>query len=106
MTISIQFQYQPDENRRPIDAMDHNEPIEIEQGEYMPVPDVGDTVTYESYEYDYDDKDLAKLDTGREITVARKVRTRHFSYHEGKLSHINIVVGDVPKGEMLMRLKE
>ena len=106
MTISIQYQYQPDEHSRPIDASDHNDPIQMEEGEYMPIPNVGDTVTYESYEYDYDDRHRLIEDSGREITVARKVKTRHFSYHQGRLVFINIVVGDVPEGEMLKRLKE
>jgi hypothetical protein len=105
MKVSIQFQYQPDESRRPIDGSDHNDLIETEDGQFMPIPDVGDTVNYMSYEYDYDDKGMAKLDTGREIMVARKVRTRHFGYSDDYV-FVNIVVGDVPDGEMLMRLKQ
>lgn len=105
MAISIQFQYMPDENRRPIDGADHIEPIEVEAGQFLPIPEVGDTVSYESYEYDYDDKHNLIEDSGREIMVARKVRTRHFSYGPTGV-HVNIVVVDVPKGEMPMRLKE
>ena len=105
MKVSIQFQYQPDENRRPIDGAEHNETIETEGNEFMPIPNVGDTVSYESYEYDYDDKKHLIESSGRNITVARKVKTRHFTYGEDHVG-VNIVVSDVPKGEMAMRLKE
>jgi hypothetical protein len=106
MSISIQFQYQPDPTRRPHDEADHNDPIEIEDGQVALIPNVGDTVNYGSYEYDYEPDGKLIEDSGREITVARKVITRHFGYHGGKLIFVNIVVGDVPKGEMGMRLKE
>ncbi len=106
MGVSIQFQYQPSERQRPIDAADHNEPIEIADGEVGIIPNVGDTVTYESYEYDYDENHRLIETSGREVTVARMVKTRHFGYHEGKLTFVNIVVTDVPEGEMLLRLKK
>jgi hypothetical protein len=105
MKVSIQFQYQPDDSPRPIDGSDHNDPIETEDGQFMPVPDVGDTVNYMSYHYDYDEKGSIVEGSGREIMVARKVKTRHFGYSEGYV-FVNVVVGDVPDGEMAMRLKE
>jgi len=105
MKVSIQFQYQPDETRRPIDGAEHNEEIETEGNEFMPIPNVGDTVSYQSYEYDYDDKHRIIDGSGRDIVVARKVKTRHFSYSAAHIG-VNIVVTDVPKGEMAMRLKE
>ena len=77
MKVSIQFQYQPDEKRRPIDGADHNEPKEQQLIE----------------------------NSGREVTVARKVKTRHFHYAEDYVT-VNVVVTDVPVGEMAMRLKE
>jgi hypothetical protein len=105
MKVAIQFQYQPDERRRPIDGRDNVEPIEAEGNAFIPIPDVGDTVLYQSYEYDYDEKHHLIEGSGRDITVARKVKTRHFSYADNYVG-INIVVTDVPKGEMAMRLKE
>jgi hypothetical protein len=103
--VSIQFQYMPDETRRPIDAMDHNEPIEVDAGQFLPVPDVGDTVSYDSYAYDYEPDGKLIESSGRVVRVARKVKTRHYSYNELGV-WINIVVVDVPPGEMAMRLKE
>jgi hypothetical protein len=105
MKMSIQFQYQPDERRRPIDGSDANKPIFVEGNEYLPIPNVGDTVTYQSYEYDYDENRRLKEESGREIMAARKVKTRHFSYYYDHVN-VNIVVTDVPVGEMAMRLKE
>src|SRR5438034_4150279 len=105
MKVSIQFQYQPDENRRPNDGSDHNEAIEAEGNEFMAVPNVGDTVSYQSYEYDYDENHRLIEESGRETIVARKVKTRHFSYGEEYVA-VNVVVTDVPKDEMAMRLKE
>jgi hypothetical protein len=106
MAISIQFQYMPDEKRRPIDGADHNEPIDGAASEFLAIPDVGDTVSYVSYEYEYDDKHNIVEGSGRTITVARKVKTRHFDYSRPDHVFVNIVVVDVPKGEMPMRRKE
>jgi hypothetical protein len=105
MKASIQFQYMPDENRRPVDGADHTEDIEAGDGQFLAVPDVGDTVSYESYEYDYTPEGRLVESSGRRIRVARKVKTRHYSYF-GDFVSINIVVVDVPKGEMGTRLKE
>jgi hypothetical protein len=105
--LSIQFQYMPDEKRRPIDGADNNDPIEARDGQLFVVPDVGDTVSYESYEYDYGPNHELIESSGRAVRVARKVTTRHFSYWPttDALS-INIVVVDVSQDEMAMRLKE
>jgi hypothetical protein len=95
----------PDETQRPIDGSDQNEPIEVDAGEFLPIPDVGDTVSYDSYEYDYGPGGRLIDGTGRVVRVARKVKTRHYSYFGGTVA-VNIVVVDVPKGEMSRRLKE
>ena len=105
VNVSIQFQYMPDEKCRPIDGADHNDPIEAKDGQLFPIPDVGDTVSYDSYHYDYRKDGSLIEESGRVARVARKVRTRHFSYFGAMLS-INVVVVDVPAGEMGMRLKE
>ncbi len=97
----------PDEARRPIDGSDHNDPIEAQDGQLFAVPNVGDTVSYDSYKYDYGPNHELIENSGRVVRVARKVKTRHYSYWPttDTLS-INIVVVDVPEGEMSMRLKE
>jgi hypothetical protein len=48
-------------------------------GEYTPLPDVGDSVSYE-------------LDGGRKDY---KVLSRHFSYQSGNWRHVNIVVAEL-----------
>jgi hypothetical protein len=99
MKISIQFQYLPPGSARPIDASDSDKRIENHDenhpGEYLPIPDVGDTVSYVS----------------NDVPVTRKVLTRHFGYTSGDIfdydgMYVNIVVGDVSKEEMTKRLKE
>ena len=105
MKVSIQFQYMPDETRRPLYASDHNDPFVVEDGGFLPVPDVGDTVSYESYQFDYDASGKVIEDSGRVVVVSRKVRTRHFTFNKHGV-WINIVVVDVPKGEMSMRIKD
>jgi hypothetical protein len=103
--VSIQFQYTSDEKRRPDDCADHNDPIEAKDGEQFAIPDVGDTVSYDSYEYDYKPGGELIEASGRVVRVARKVKTRHFSYYPDAV-YINIVVTDVPQSEMALRLKE
>jgi hypothetical protein len=93
--------------RRPIDRSHHNELIKAEDGEFLPIPAVGDTVSYESYEYDYDSTGKAIIESGRTKIVTRKVKTRHFGYSSGADGlYINTVVGDMPQEEMAMRLEE
>jgi hypothetical protein len=105
MKISIQYQYLPEGHARPTEGSEHNEPIENLAGEFLPIPAVGDTVAYESYEYDYV-AGKANLESGRKKIVCRKVLTRHFSYSGEDFLNVNIVVGDVSQAEMAKRLKE
>jgi len=88
MKWKIEFQYRRDGSPRPVDEV-QEDPLEFE-GEFCPLPDVGDTVAYKE-----NDK-----------AVARKVLTRHFSFISPDLVCVNIVVTDVPTGEMAARLKE
>ncbi len=94
MKISIQYQYLPPGSARPDGAHNSDKRIENHAGEFLPIPNVGDTVSYMS-----NDK-----------MVTRKVLTRHFGYTSGDIGYegmyVNIVVGDVPDGEMAKRLKE
>jgi hypothetical protein len=105
--VSIVFQYMPNENRRPTDGADHNDEIDAKDGEQIAIPDLGDTVSYDSYEYKYTPTGELIENSGKVIRVARKVKTRHFSYFPStNTMSVNIVVTDVPSGEMPMRLKE
>jgi hypothetical protein len=81
MKWKIEFQYKPKGSPRPHDEI-QEDPLEFD-GQFCPLPDVGDTVTYME-----GDKN-----------VARKVLTRHFSFsHPDSLVWVNIVVTDVPDG--------
>jgi hypothetical protein len=48
MKISIQFQYLSPGSARPSDGSYSDNPIETEGGEYLPIPDVDDTVSFMS----------------------------------------------------------
>jgi hypothetical protein len=85
--IKVEFQCKPPGSARPLDYVQDEELI-FEKDEYVPIPNVGDTVHY--------------LEGGK--TVARKVLTRHFSYLRD-LCMVNIVVVDVSGEEMATRLK-
>ena len=97
MKVSIQFQYMPNESRRPIDGSDANEITRVEDGHFLAIPNVGDTVSYESYEYNYEPDGKLIKESGRVVMVARKVKTRHYDYYPDGVS-VNIVVVDVPAG--------
>ena len=88
MKYTIQFQYKPTNYSRP-QSKGQDETIVIEDGGYVPLPDIGDSVSYQ--------------ESGR--TVSRKVLTRHFSYR-GEWCDVNIVVTDLDRKEMSLRLKE
>ena len=91
MKYSIQFQYKGKDDHRPEDC-GQDEELSFE-GEYPPIPNVGDSVCYQ-----YGDE-----------TVCRKVLTRHFTYFNAgntQFTLVNIVVTDMEEGEMAQRLKE
>jgi len=88
VTFKIEFQYKHEGAVRPEDVV-QDDPIRFESGEFCPLPAVGDTVTY-AY--------------GGQ-SVARKVLTRHFAFLNDWCC-VNLVVTDVPSGEMSARLKE
>jgi hypothetical protein len=86
--FKIEFQYRPPDRSRPLDYVQDDE-LKFDQDAFIPIPDVGDTVAYES--------------GGR--TFLGKVLTRHFSYVLGWCV-VNIVVGDVSSDEMAARIKQ
>jgi len=88
MKYSVVFQYRPPGSARPPDYA-QDEAIVVEDGAYIPLPDVGDSVAY--------------LGGGK--MVARKVVTRHFSLLGDHLA-VNVVVTDIDPKEMASRLKE
>jgi hypothetical protein len=84
----VEFQYKPQGHARPYVEVQEDS-IHFHRGEFVPIPAVGDSVSY--LEGDY--------------MVARKVLTRHFSYGSDWCV-VNIVVTDMPDEEMAARLKE
>ena len=88
MKYSVCFQYLSAGDTRPRDYC-QDEDITFDDGSYIPLPSVGDSVSY--------------MEDGK--SVARKVLMRHFGYFIGHCA-VNIVVTDMPPGEMPTRLKE
>lgn len=92
MTYKIEFQHKSEGRLRPSDTSQDQELI-FKQGEFIPIPNVGDSVTYSH-------------DNERR---SYRVFSRHFSYSytpaEGELCHINIVVIDLSNEEEAGRRK-
>ena len=88
MTYKIEFQYKKPDSPFP-EALVQDAEIRFDSNQFVPLPDVGDTVTY----------------TYGKHPIARKVITRHFSYI-ADWCFVNIVVGDVSETELAARLKE
>lgn len=88
MKCKVEFQYKRPGAARPEDAVQEEEII-AEHGESLPIPAVGDSVSY-------------KDGDGR---IACKVLTRHFSYLKDWCV-VNIVVTNISGAEMGERLKE
>jgi hypothetical protein len=88
MKYKVEFQYKSPDSSRPYDEV-QDEEILFEHGEAIPIPNIGDSVTY--------------LEGGN--TVAYKVLSRHFSYLNNWCV-VNIVVTDISSDEMASRLKE
>ncbi len=87
MKWKLEFQYKHLDADRPDDAV-QEEPIESEQGGFIPIPSVGDSVAYQM---------------GNKM-VAMKILTRHFTYTNGWCC-VNIVVTDISSSEMAGRMK-
>jgi hypothetical protein len=87
MKYKLEFQYKSEDSERPEDCV-QDEQFISENGEYFPIPDVGDSVAYK-----YGEK-----------MKAFKVLTRDFSYIDD-LCCINIVVTDISEEELSSRLK-
>jgi hypothetical protein len=88
MQYKVEFQFRPQGSARPLDYVQEI-PLVFRGGEFLPIPSVGDSVSYD--------------ENGR--TVAYKVVSRHYSYL-GEWCVVNIVVTDMSDGEMAARLKE
>lgn len=89
MDYKYEFQYKAPDRQRPYDEIIHEEEFSSSSGEFIPLPNVGDSVYFDS---DQEHK-------------AYKVLTRHFSY-VGTWCCVNIVVTDISSDEMAARLKE
>ncbi len=83
----ISFQYKAPGSSRPEDG-EQDEAIKFDSGDFVPIPDVGDSV-----EYKYDGKE-----------EVFKVLSRHFAYINDWCV-VNIVVTDISDEEMASRLK-
>ena len=87
MKYKVEFQYKAPDATRPEDIV-QEQPISFENGEFIPIPNVGDSVNYE-----YGDS-----------TKSCIVVSRHFSYlHDWCV--VNIVVADISDEEMGARLR-
>ena len=88
MNFKIEIQYKKPDSPVP-EARVQDAEIRFDSSQFIPLPDVGDTVTYAYGQH----------------PVTRKVMTRHFSYI-ADWCFVNIVVGDVSETELAARLKE
>lgn len=88
MRYSVQFQYLPEGQTSPLNYGQDDE-IVFEDGEFTPIPNVGDSVS---------------CMFGGE-SKAFKVVSRHFGYFSGWCA-VNIVVTDISAEEYKARLKE
>ncbi|MBI3803068.1 MAG: hypothetical protein HY282_04830 [Nitrospirae bacterium] len=83
MTYKIIFQYKPENDSTPHETSQDPELI-FKNGEFIPVPNIGDSVSY-------------SFDNTRKVF---KVVNRHFSYrldpNGGDFCLINIIVTDIP----------
>jgi hypothetical protein len=86
MRYTIEFQYKPESKDHPYGHI-QDEPIVIEDGKYIPIPDVGDSVVFTEY--------------GQPVT--RKVVTRHFIY-QSDWCGVNLVVTDIESEELSARI--
>jgi hypothetical protein len=84
----IEFQYKSPKSSRPQEEP-QDEPIELREGEFVPIPNVGDSVGF--------------LYGGKKRDF--KVVSRHFTYKKNSCC-IHVVVTDISSEEMLERLKE
>jgi hypothetical protein len=88
MKYKVEYQYKSPNGARPYDEI-QDEEIIFENGEFTPIPSVGDSVSYL-----HGDK-----------MMAYKVLSRHFAYVTGWCM-VNIVVTDISGEDMSARLKE
>ena len=86
MRYTIEFQYKPESKDHPYDHI-QDEPIIVEDGQFMPIPNVGDSVVFR--------------ENGEMVT--RKVLTRHFIY-QSDWCGVNLVVTDIESTEMNARI--
>ena len=83
----IEFQYLAPGHNRPSDQP-QDQKLNFKHSQFFPIPDIGDTVTYQ--------------ECGK--TVDRKVLTKHFALVNGKCI-IYIVVGELSEEEFSKRCK-
>ncbi len=98
-SVMFEFHYRPQDAARPRDEMENTDRLEWAAGG-VPIPNVGDTVSYDSWEHTG-----SGPTEGRDIVVARKIVSRHFYVHRDHIV-VYFVVSDATGAEMRERLKE
>ncbi len=97
--VIFEFHYKPQGATRPRGESENTDRLEWAAGG-VPIPTVGDTVRYDSWEHTG-----PGLTDGREVVVARKILSRHFYVHKDHIG-VSFVVSDDTGTEMRERLKE
>jgi hypothetical protein len=98
--IVLEFHYKPKNSTRPHDEKENTDRSDWVPGSFVPVPSVGDTVSYNAWKATGQDPD-----DGKNIVAMRKVESRHFYVHQDHIC-VYIVVTDVSDSERLARVKE
>lgn len=98
--ICLEFHYKPIGAKRPHDESENTDRFDWQSGSFIPVPAVGDTVSYNSW------KQTGPGPTdGKDTNVIRKVVSRHFYVHQDYIGAY-IVVTDLSDKEAKARIKE
>ncbi len=91
--VMFEFHYKPQDGTRPRGELENTDRLEWAAGG-VPIPTVGDTVSYDSWEH----TGPGPTD-GRDIVVARRILSRHFYVHKDHIC-VYFVVSDAIGAEM------
>lgn len=98
--VNFGFHLKPAGAVRANDERENTEFLEWGQGGMVPIPDVGDTVSYTSWK-----ATGPGPGHGEESIVVRKIESRHFYVHQDRIT-IYFVVTDVADDELRAPPKE
>jgi hypothetical protein len=99
-SLALEFHYKAEGQKRPNDENENTEFFVWKPGSNIPIPDVGDTVSYTSWKHNGPDSP-----DGHAASAFRKVVTRHFHVSQEHIG-VYLVVTDVSKEEKAARIKE